>query len=464
MHASTPIPWVLHYCTSWPELREPQVTRVLYYVHVPPGMNPSGGRIHATMPSLLRLLLVLAGAGPASGAMMLAQEPRAPPAQAPLRTTLSHDTKEALQGWGCRPDCRGTCFAGHCLFSGRNLDEAFLSGSPSSVQLGRAVAPAVAPADQLRLAELRAPELPPADMLPQVPGRGDDGLERSSSESQAAEIERLARENRLLQKELDGWRRIGGRVVEREARISEALAATRAKAGEPAVDMMQVLAGGAAASGDLERSTEAALEVAPRCVIALLELALLAAAVGVTWQLWSVRGQEKQMAGDQEPRPGCGLCFAPVGRCLGVVGYQVEVSELRLGSLGLARLFGELSISIQVGRQELRTRRAPTSDAGFYFFPEALQLQVGRLSGPCVFAIYTEDGMQRERIAVAQVAASTLIKSADDRGEYFRLDLCLEGGRWGVERGEVAPGRRPHLTMRLRDLGADSEASAVVHY
>lgn len=295
------------------------------------------------------------------------------------------------------------------------------------------------------------------------------------NEWQAAEASnsRLLRENALLRQQLSNWHNLGMKIASREAQTAEFLASEARRRSSAAVGGtgLQLLQHAEADHADgLQRPFG---EVPRGAIVSSGILVVLVVAFAMyQWRAFAMASKNEARPLLHKPagakRQGSFACLATPLRStaqrLGLVEYQVEISELLLGNLNSS--CGTLSVSVKVGStgQIFNTHgvSANTATGNFLFFTdEVFQAKIRRMGGLCEFRVIDQDTPMKDCVAMAEVPAATLVDLAVQRKDYFQIDL-LEGPWREESRVEMAASaapesrQRPYLAMRLRDLGSGS--------
>jgi len=235
-----------------------------------------------------------------------------------------------------------------------------------------------------------------------------------------ASQERLMAENKQLQREIEGWESVGKKVMNREARIVNAI--TQAKGVSASTDQTSMRAAVSAglSTQPLALSETKAAEQLPPAVVSW-QLFVLAVTVFFTVAFCWVR--------------------APLSTLFSKERF-VELSELQLQ--GVPAGFGDAYLVIMQPSDGLRSRtRAAVQGQGssvLRFDNEMLKFPVRKGNGPCTISIFRRGELEDEKIGAALLNASAMLDALGNGSQYLHFP---------VQPASLSQGQELQIAMRI---------------
>jgi len=235
-----------------------------------------------------------------------------------------------------------------------------------------------------------------------------------------ASQERLIAENKQLQREIEGWESVGTKVMNREARIVNAI--TQAKGSSASTDQtsMRTAVSAGLSKQPLTLSETKAAELLPPAVVSW-QLFVLAITVVLTVAFCWFR--------------------APLSTLLSKE-RLVELSELQLQ--GVPAGFGEAYLVVMQPSDGLRSRtRAAVQGQGSYvlkFNNEILKFPVRKGNGPCTISIFRRGELEDEKIGAALLNASAILDALENGSQYLHFP---------VQPTALSQGQELQIAMRI---------------
>jgi len=375
---------------------------------------------------------------------------------------------------GCAPDCRGTCFAGNCLFAANEMDDEDTFRSSQLKQAAPSV-PISFPQTAAGLPEL-TPGLPPQpqqlqQFIPsatataglgfQSMGVLENKAQELSFELQRAEAHEalLRAQNEKLKQQLEDWKVAGTDIAQRESKVMSLLGSPLPQqapsAALPAVALVAQAEPPSFLQAARQRWDQSSL--GRSYFGTLLMTAGILFIVASAWKTGrfvqryrkgevSWQSMSQALANNSSSQR-----LQPVLRAMGLAQYKVEVSEIHLGSLFAGST--NVRVNFRMGNGvERRTQVLKSAGGTFLRFDDVLELSLCGSDKPCTICI--TDG--RGDLAHVALASSHLLRLATrPHQEYFRTELTASR-----ELGDLA-GRRPYVAMRMRNVTAPPTVPAV---
>lgn len=271
---------------------------------------------------------------------------------------------------------------------------------------------------------IAAAEVPSA----QAPSQKDITLLTARVANVLASEEHLMAENAELKLEVEGWERVGKKVMNREARIVNAITqAQGAATSEPSL-RAAVIAGLSEEHSQMQPlalSDTKSAEPLPSLL--------------VSWQLFVLAITAFFTAA---------FCWlrAPLSALLSQEKI-VELSELQLQ--GVPAAFGDAYLLVQPSdglRSRTRVAQQGQSSSVLRFDNEDFNFSVRKSSGPCTISIFRRGELQDERIGAASLEASALLDAPGRGSQYFYFKVHPES---------LASAEDLLLAMRIREISSD---------
>lgn len=418
-------------------------------------------------------------------------------------STAAHPGFAASSSEGCAPECKGSCFAGNCLFADNDVDDedAFRSTQPqqtaqfmpvsfsqtpsgfSAVSPGLPrVLPLTMPARETtgpaalqseEVQESKAQELS-AELQRATQARAEaHQTEELSAELQRAQAnEALLRvQNGRLRQQLYDWKLAGTNVAQREAKVmallgsqspelAAALPAVAASAPSPFSALETAVSGAATPVLHPSSFLGSARQRLERTSLShiFFNVAVAIFVIGAFVNTWLfIQRYRTEDEGSFVQRWSKAIVkspksqhLQPVLRAMGLVEYKVEVSEIHLGSLFAGS--SDIRVNFRMGNgAERRTQVLKNADGTFLRFDDIIELSISGTDSPCTICVTDRRG----DLAHVELAAAHMVKLASrPHQEYFRTELTARR-----ELGDLC-GRRPYVAMRMRKKAAASGSAA----
>jgi len=247
--------------------------------------------------------------------------------------------------------------------------------------------------------------------------------------------QRAAATNAQLKEEVQGWKKVGAKVMNREAHIVDRIKQSQneARAAEQPPLRAAVIAGLTSSESDKKRPL--ALEarsvaeskstgLPPLLVQWHLAVLLITAVATVAFCLrapavlsWSVFNKEKLL----------------------------EMSELQLE--GVPMEFGEGHLLVQPsGGSRSRTRVMEQREGSSLLrFNEVIALSMRKGEGHCLITVFQRGEVNDKRIGTALLQHGEIIRQVSEGSEYFRFE---------VQAASLSMNQEFHVAMRIRDISS----------
>jgi len=316
-------------------------------------------------------------------------------------------------------------------------------------------------------------------------------LQSVLSRAEADEVE-LKAKNLALSRELSSWRSAGLRVMQRDSKAINILkdspagasAATSKQLLEAATRSSQLFSEDETRTAELQVSSALGRDHAPsgghsrhekrlhsflqlpaaqttgrawQVILVGLLLASIVASVSMWFGVVSKAPKERRgrISHEGEARPrqeeaGWRKRVTPWLRTLGVVAYEIEISEVHVGSLAA---YGDVEARFALGADEpLKTEVVQASDGSFLRFSQAFTFKAHKGSEPLTLSVVSLPAGQE--IARLELTSTELIKLAcREKRSYFRADLQPSDAQEDAL-ARCAEARKPYAAMRIRSVSA----------
>lgn len=141
-----------------------------------------------------------------------------------------------------------------------------------------------------------------------------------------------------------------------------------------------------------------------------------------------------------------GWISTSIMRCLGIVEYKIEVSEVHVGSVLSC---GNVYITLQHGKRTMRTRVLRRSDGSFLKFNEVFIMNMLCPGEPLTMTVIEEQGGELAKLTIP--ATEVVRVATSEHLSYLRSELTpnVDGLR---QLGKNLEGRKPYAAMKLRNV------------
>lgn len=240
-----------------------------------------------------------------------------------------------------------------------------------------------------------------------------------------ASEEHLMAENAQLKREVEGWEGVGKKVMNREARIVNAITQAKGAAANQPSLRAAVIAGLSEQHSQMQPlalSETKSAEPLPSLLVSW-QLFVLAITVFFTAAFCWVRAPLSALLSQEK---------------------VVELSELQLQ--GVPAAFGDAYLLVQPSdglRSRTRVAQQGHGSSVLRFDNEDFNFSVHKGSGPCTIAIFRRGELQDERIGAASLEASALLDAPGRGSPYFYFKVQPES---------LALGEDLLLAMRIREI------------
>jgi len=302
------------------------------------------------------------------------------------------------------------------------------------------------------------------------------------SRAEADEVE-LKAKNLALSRELSSWRSAGLRVMQRDAKAINIL--KEAPEGAVAAASKQLFSEDADRTAELQVSTAVVgnhahadghtrsekrlhsfLQLpdaqttgrAWQVILAGLLLVSILATVGIWYRVGGHKAPKERRgrisseggAAPRQEEAAWKKRLAPWLRALGAMTYEVEISEVHVGSLAA---YGDVEVHFKLGSDEpLKTEVVQASDGSFLRFSQAFTFTVRKGAEPLTLSVVALP--RGQEIASLELSSTELINLAcREKRSYFRADLRPSDAQEDAL-ARSAQTKRPYAAMRIRSVSA----------
>mmetsp|Transcript_74321 Transcript_74321/g.177079 ORF Transcript_74321/g.177079 Transcript_74321/m.177079 type:complete len:588 (-) Transcript_74321:136-1899(-) len=304
-------------------------------------------------------------------------------------------------------------------------------------------------------------------------------LQSVLSQAKADEVE-LKAKNLALSRELSSWRSAGVRVMQRDAEALNILSTEQggqlksiqpvaAREGTAALQVAEVVgqhqgvnghSGKQALGQSFLQHSRSHTDSFDARTWQLLMAGGVVVSIVVTFLAWScvskkgsaaiprgriMRASETQVAQEVSRWR---LATEPMLQRVGLVPYQVEISEIHFGSLGA---YGDVHAELRLGDDEaLRTEVVQASDGSFVRFSECFTFRVHR--GREILRLAAVTLPCGEEVASLELTATELVNLAcREKRSYHRAPMKASGQEMeGMRSSDDS--RSPYAAMRIRSI------------